>query len=150
MNTTKPILLSGNIHVDERGIIRFVNEFDFQGVKRFYQAINFDVGTIRAFHGHRKEGKYVYVSSGSALVCAVRIDTFNNPSKKTQVERYVLSDQINQILYIPPHFANGWKALSANTILIFFSTSTLKSSAVDDYRFPYDYWGADIWETKHS
>lgn len=140
-------LLEGDIRTDERGTVRFVNAFDFHDVKRFYVVENSDTHPIRAFHGHKEEGKYVYVASGSALLCAVYVDNFDTPSKKTVVERYMLSDKKNQILSIPPHFANGWKALEVNTKVIFFSTSTLTASLNDDFRFPYDYWGIHVWDT---
>jgi len=29
-------LISGGLHVDERGVVSFVNDFDFKGVDRFY------------------------------------------------------------------------------------------------------------------
>lgn len=139
-------LLEGDIHGDERGNVCFVNAFDFHDIKRFYVVQNSNTHPIRAFHGHKKEGKYVYVVSGSALLCAVYVDDFDHPSKKSVVERYMLSDKKSQILSIPPHFANGWKALEENTKVIFFSTSTLEASLNDDFRFPYDYWGAEVWD----
>jgi dTDP-4-dehydrorhamnose 3,5-epimerase-like enzyme len=42
---------------------------------------NHAAGFIRAWHGHKKEAKYVLVVKGSALVCAVGIDNWVNPSK---------------------------------------------------------------------
>lgn len=144
---TQCSLIEGDIHADARGSVRFVNAFDFHDIKRFYVVQNSNTHPIRAFHGHKEEGKYVYVVSGKALLCAVYIDDFNRPSKETVVERYILSDKKSQILSIPPHFANGWKALEPNTKVIFFSTSTLAASLHDDFRFPFDYWGAHIWDT---
>lgn len=135
------------MRTDERGNVCFVNAFDFRDIKRFYVVENSDAAPIRAFHGHKKEGKYVYIATGTALLCAVYVDDFDRPSKEAAVERYILSDKKSQILSIPPHFANGWKMLEANTKVIFFSTSTLASSLNDDFRFPYDYWGAHVWDT---
>lgn len=140
-------LLEGDIQTDERGTVRFVNTFDFHDIKRFYVVQNSATHPIRAFHGHKKEGKYVYAGTGKALLCVVYVDNFNHPSKDAFVKRYILSEKNVQILYIPPHFANGWKALEKNTKVIFFSTSSLATSLKDDFRFPYDYWGADIWNS---
>ena len=53
-------ILDGGIATDDRGCVRFVNDFNFKGVKRFYQVENHRQGFIRAWHGHKKEGKYVY------------------------------------------------------------------------------------------
>ncbi len=138
-------IIKGGIAVDDRGSLRFVNDFKFANVKRFYQVENHRQGFIRAFHGHLLEGKYVYVASGSALVAAVplvRSDDMNVPGGdyyiKEKPKKFVLSAKIPGILYIPPGYANGFKNLEDNTIIIFFSTTTLEESKGDDIRFPYD------------
>jgi len=141
-------LINGGIAVDDRGTVSFINEFNFKGVKRFYQVKNFSTSTIRAFHGHLKEGKYVYVVKGTAIVAAVKMDDIKAPSKNNEVKRYILSDKQPKILYIPPKHANGFRSLEKNTHIIFFSTSTLDESQGDDYRFPPDYWGKEVWEVE--
>jgi dTDP-4-dehydrorhamnose 3,5-epimerase len=134
MDVTKLIL--GGISVDDRGSVRFVNDFNFGDVKRFYQVENHSKGFIRAWHGHKKEGKYVYVSSGSALIGVVNMDT-------EKVEKFVLSSKTPRVLYIPPNNFNGFKSLEENTIILFFSTSTLEESLGDDIRESHDKW--NIW-----
>lgn len=141
----KPQLIKGGLAVDDRGQLSFINDFDFVGVKRFYMAENFTDSTIRAFHGHKKEAKYVFVVSGSALVVAVEMDDTTNPSKDNKVNRFTLSDRSPSVLYIPAGYANGWKALEPDTKVIFFSTTTMEEAKDDDFRFPADYWGDDIW-----
>jgi len=64
-------VLNGGLAVDDRGSVSFVNDFTFEGVKRFYQVENHRKGFIRAWHGHQKEGKFVYVTNGSALIGVV-------------------------------------------------------------------------------
>jgi dTDP-4-dehydrorhamnose 3,5-epimerase len=129
--------IKGAVFADDRGFVRFVNEFDFTSVKRFYQVENHSKGFIRAWHAHEKEAKYVYVAKGSALVGAVDLKT-------ETVTKTTLSSQMPSVLYIPAGFANGFKTLEDNTILMFFSTSTLEESKGDDIRFAYDKW--NIWE----
>ncbi len=135
MDTLQTIV--GGIAVDDRGALRFVNDFDFKGVKRFYQAENHRQRFIRAWHGHKVEGKYVYVTSGSALIGVVNMDT-------NEVTKYILSTKQPKVLYIPPNHYNGFKNLEENTSVIFFSTTTLEESKGDDIRKPYDEW--NIWE----
>ena len=135
MDVTKLIL--GGISVDDRGSVRFVNEFDFEKVKRFYQVENHSKGFIRAWHGHKKEGKYVYVSSGTALIGVVDMETEN-------VQKFVLSSKTPKILYIPPNNFNGFKSLEENTTILFFSTTTLEESLGDDIRESHDKW--NIWD----
>lgn len=144
---TKEIkLIKGDLTCDDRGIISFVNDFNFAGVKRFYQIQNVSKKIIRAFHGHQQEGKYVYVSQGSAKIICARMEEgklLPPPSV------FILSSKKTSILHIPPGFANGFKALEENTTLVFFSTSSLENSKRDDFRFAWDYFGKDIWETEN-
>jgi dTDP-4-dehydrorhamnose 3,5-epimerase-like enzyme len=137
-------MIAGGVAVDDRGFLMFVNDFDFAGVKRFYIVANHEANFIRAWHGHRREGKYVLALSGSALVAAVKVDDWGTPSKDLEVTRVVLSDRKPAVLYIPPGFANGFKTLTPDARLMFLSTSTLEESMGDDIRFPADYW--DPWE----
>lgn len=129
--------IHGGLFADDRGFLRFINDFDFNDIKRFYQVENHSKNFIRAWHGHKKEGKYVYVAQGSALVGAINLDS-------EEIYKTTLTSQSPSILFIPPGFANGFKTLEENTILMFFSTSTLEESKGDDIRFDYDKW--DIWE----
>ena len=130
-------ILNGGISVDDRGSVRFVNEFNFTNVKRFYQIENHRSGFIRAWHGHKKEGKYVYVSSGTALIGVVDMET-------EEISKYILSSKQPKVLFIPPNYYNGFKNLEENTSIIFFSTSTLDESLGDDIRMPHDKW--NIWD----
>jgi dTDP-4-dehydrorhamnose 3,5-epimerase len=142
----EPQLIKGGASADERGVVSFVNDFDFKDVKRFYIIENASLDVVRAFHGHLKEEKYIFLPSGRALVAAVKIDDIQNPSKDKEVQRFFLSAEKPAVLYIPGGYANGIKCLEQGTRVIIFSTATLEESKNDDYRFPYDYWGKDVWE----
>ena len=138
-----PKLIKGGLAVDDRGTVSFVNDFNFQDVKRFYAVENHKQGFIRAWHGHKKEGKYVMLAKGSALVCAVEIDDWDNPSKNLKIHRFVLSEKNPSVLFIPKGHANGFISLSKDAKLIFFSTSSLEESLGDDFRFEARFW--DPW-----
>lgn len=140
----EPVMMSGGLAVDDRGEVGFVNDFSFQGVKRFYTVSNHRAGFIRAWHGHRKEGKYVTAVVGSAVVGAVRIDDWEKPSRELSVERFVLSARKPSVLLIPPGYANGFMSLTDDLKLMFFSTLTLEESARDDVRFDSRLW--DVWQ----
>ncbi|MDO8521820.1 MAG: dTDP-4-dehydrorhamnose 3,5-epimerase family protein [bacterium] len=144
-----PVIIEGGLAIDDRGHISFVNGFAFEGVKRMYQVGNFSLNTVRAFHGHMKEAKYVYVAAGSAVIAAVEMDDTKNPGTDKKVERYILSARKPSVLYIPPGYANGFKPLEGGTVVLFFSTASVEDSKKDDYRFPYDYWGSGVWDTEN-
>lgn len=135
-------ILTGGIAVDDRGSLRFVNDFDFSGVKRFYQVQNHRRGYIRAWHGHEREAKYVWVASGSALVGAVPLTA--KEGDLSEMNKIVLSDMTPKILYIPAGYYNGFMNLEENTRILFFSTTTLEETQGDDIRKPYDAW--NIWQ----
>ena len=61
-------LYEGGLGVDDRGTVAFCNDFKFENVKRFYTVDNSDYMFIRAWHGHKNEGKYVTVVAGTAIV----------------------------------------------------------------------------------
>jgi dTDP-4-dehydrorhamnose 3,5-epimerase len=139
MLSDKPTIIQGGIGVDDRGSVRYANDFNFEGVKRFYQVENHRRGFIRAWHGHHKEGKYVYVAKGSALVGAVQI----NIDSDVQPQKFILSDKQPKILWVPAGYANGFMTLEEDTIVMFFTTSTIEETKNDDIRYPYDTW--NIW-----
>lgn len=138
-----PQLLQGGLAVDDRGETAFVNDFSFENVKRFYVIRNHKAGFIRAWHGHKKEAKYATVISGSALIGAVAIDDFDNPSQDAQVHRFVLSAHKPSMLFIPAGYANGAMNLTHDTNIIFFSTTTMEEAKDDDFRYASHHW--DIW-----
>jgi len=141
-----PTLLSGNLAVDDRGSVRFVNDFHFTGVKRFYAVANHRQGFVRAWHGHKREAKYVLAVTGSALVGAVRVDTWENPSPALKPEKFILSADKPAVLFIPAGYANGFMSLTPDCQLMFFSTATLEESKGDDIRFPSRLW--NIWDVE--
>lgn len=146
----------GNIFVDDRGVLRFVNDFDFltSAIKRFYQVSNHKKGFIRAWHGHMKEKKYVYVVLGSIKICITSLKITTKGANEeiklgSNVQTYILSDKNPKILEISAGFANGFKTLEDNTEIIFFSTSTVEESKNDDYRFKWDILGEEIWKIEN-
>lgn len=140
----EPWLLKGGLAVDDRGTVSFVNDFKFEGVKRFYLVENHQQGFIRAWHGHKYEHKYVLVVKGAALICAVAVDDWTNPSRAAKIWRFTLSEHTPAILYIPAGYANGSMSLTADAKIMYFSTSELQDSMQDDIRFAADYWNP--WE----
>ena len=139
----EPNLIPGDVAVDDRGTVAFVNGFGFEGVRRFYMVANHRQGFVRAWHAHRHEAKYVSVVRGSCVLGAVRIDDWESPSKEAQVHKYVLSSAKPSILYIPPGYANGFMSLTEDAQIIFYSTASMEEARHDDIRYDARYW--DIW-----
>ena len=140
---SKPRIFDGGLSIDDRGEVFFVNDFNFESVKRFYIVTNHTAGFVRAWHAHKHEAKYIMAVSGAAIIGAVKIDDWEQPSKDLPIQRHIISSKKPQVIYIPPGYANGFMSLTAESKLVFFSTSTLQESVGDDIRYDANYW--DIW-----
>ena len=134
------LIIQGGIHDDNRGRLSYVNEFNFDDVKRFYTICNKSTNIVRAWQGHKIENKYFHVTSGSFIICVVKIDNWKNPSKYLPVETFTLSANKSQILKVSAGYATGIKALDENSKLMVFSSNTLEDGKDDDYRFDDNMW----------
>lgn len=133
-------LIDGGSHTDARGTFFFVNDFDMTPVKRLYYIRHADTSVIRAWQGHRHENKYFLCLRGSFLVCGVKIDNFENPSRELKAEPFILRASEPTILHIPSGYANGMKALQEDSLLQVFSDKTMAQAANDLVRFDPQLW----------
>jgi dTDP-4-dehydrorhamnose 3,5-epimerase-like enzyme len=122
-----PTLIKGNQHKDERGLLRFVNDFSLSAVQRMY-CIEPTIDLIRAWQGHQNETKWFYVSRGRFEVQLVSVQNENVRFL------FYLAAEDNQVLEIPSGFYNGFKACRADSQLMVFSDKSLKESTEDDLR----------------
>jgi len=141
-----PVVIKGGIAVDDRGSLRFVNDFDFAGIRRFYMVENHAAGFVRAWHGHRHEAKFVHVVSGAALITAVRIEDARPDVPVDRCFKTVLSDAAPAIVRIPGGYYNGFKTLTPGCRVMFFSDASLEESKNDDLRLPYESINEKVWE----
>lgn len=147
----EPKVISGGKFVDDRGLLSFVNDFAFEGVKRFYQVENHSVGYIRAWHGHKIEGKYVYVPKGAALIQALPLGYVPHvlDGKDLGLVKVTLSSDSPKVLWIPPGYYSGLMNLTTDTVVMFFSTTTMEESKGDDYRLRWDAFGKQLWQENY-
>ena len=114
-------LIEGGMVSDDRGRVGVVNDCDFNEIKRFYVVENANTKSIRGFHGHFSEAKYVFAATGSVVVKAVYLSSKKKPSKKEPVYSFILSADEPAVLYVPPQHANGFRALEPNSKVIFLA-----------------------------
>lgn len=135
-----PTIIKGGTFSDELGSMRFVNDFHFNDVKRFYFIKHSNTEFVRAWQGHQFEKKYFYPISGSFIVAWVKIDDFENPSKNLVPEYHIISSVTSEIVSIPKGYANGLKALEPDSELMIFSDMSLEDSLAENIRYPSDWW----------
>lgn len=131
--------IKGGIAKDDRGQIRFVNDFDMSLVKRFYIIKNLDLTLVRGWRAHRIEQRWFYVLSGSFAIDTVKIDNWETASRELPVERLVLSTDENSVLHLSTGYATAFQALEENSELLVFSDFGIENAPKDDYTYPLDY-----------
>jgi len=110
--------------------------------KRSYIITNNQPGVVRAFHGHKKEGKLFYATKGAFKFIIINMET-------KEWKEYNLLASTPKILYVPGGYYNGFVSLTPDAILITYSTSSMEASINDDYRLSYDILGKNVWKIKN-
>lgn len=141
--SSTPLLLNGGKSEDHRGYVEFYNELKLDYYKRFYIVSNPIEGTVRAWHGHKIEEKLIKVLNGEFLICLVKVDNWDQPSKNLEILEYKLNEN-SGLLYVPSGYANGAINLNSDSKVMYFSSLVLEDSINDDYRFDSKYWNP--WE----
>ena len=93
----EPIIFESKSNSDHRGTVSFTNDLNLNKVVRTYKVINKQARTVRAWHGHKIEEKWISVEDGEFLVCAVKVEDFENP-KITYEEKTYLINSVNSFI----------------------------------------------------
>lgn len=132
--------MKGGLHVDMRGVVSYVNGFDFKGVERFYTIRAHRPYQARGWIGHRRENKWFAPLHGTMLIAVVVPDNWENPSPGLDVQRYVLSHLRPEILHVPPGHVTASVMLTPEALLGVFSSGKIKDAGDDDWRFDAMMW----------
>ncbi|MFZ4435692.1 MAG: WxcM-like domain-containing protein [Flavobacterium psychrophilum] len=119
--------ITGGQFIDQRGLLRFVNDFDMKQIRRMY-LIEPTYGQIRAWQGHKKEQKWFFVLEGSFIIQTVSMQEQQNRSKMI-----VLAED-NRVIHINSGNYNGFEALAEGSKMLVFSDHTIDEAASDDFR----------------
>lgn len=138
----EPQIYNFNYSEDYRGKVFYNNEADLTKIVRTYSVENINLKTVRAWHGHKFEEKWVNVEVGKFLICIVKVDNFSKPNIKNKIYEFEVAPS-SGIIHIPSGFANGAMNLTLENRIRYYSTSTINESSQDDYRFEPQYW--DPW-----
>nr|WP_299034107.1 WxcM-like domain-containing protein [uncultured Tenacibaculum sp.] len=135
-----PFLINGGKHIDERGRINFVNDFDMSEVKRLYYTEHYSTDVIRAWQTHIKEKRWFLCVEGSFTIKLVGVDNIENPSENLKVHEFQLNADNPQVLYIPAMYANGFQAKEENSKLMIFADYAMGVNPNDQVRFDKNKW----------
>lgn len=132
-------IIQGGVAKDQRGQIRFVNDFDMSLVKRFYSIKNIDTELVRGWRGHRMEQRWFYVLSGSFSINIIEIDNWNEASPDLPVRHLKIESKHLQVLHVPPGYATAFRAIEPDSELLVFADYLVNNALLDDYTWPLDY-----------
>ncbi|MBB1645569.1 WxcM-like domain-containing protein [Sphingobacterium sp. UME9] len=135
----EPNTIQGGIAQDERGSIRFVNEFDMSPVKRFYIIRNVDTELTRGWRGHKIEQRWFYVLSGEFSLDLVKIDNWAKPDQSLPIHNIVLRAAEMKVLNVPNGYATAFRALEQDSELLVYADYPLSHAVEDDFTWPVEY-----------
>ncbi|UJH67016.1 sugar epimerase [Allomuricauda sp. SCSIO 65647] len=136
-------LIKGNEFTDDRGALRFFNDFNMGQVVRFYEIAPVNTKIIRAWQAHRYEKKWFHCLAGSFVINLVKVDNFDGPSSALIPHKLILKSDEPNVLAISNGYATGIKAIEEGSRLQVFSDFSLEASKDDDHRFPLNMWEAE-------
>ena len=137
-NFTELGRLTGSMHADFPGFeVRQINYSEMEP------------GAIKAFHLHRRQTDIWYVPPSDKMLL-VLLDLRVGSATENAQRRLVLGDGASRLIRIPPGVAHGVRNLAATRGRIIYFVDTHFSpdpEQSEEGRLPWDFAGADIWET---
>lgn len=134
----KPAIIKGNIHQDERGIIRYNNDFHLSAIKRVYTIQNTDTDFVRAWQGHKIEQRWFSAITGSFRIKLIQIDDWENLSSYSEPLEFVLESNGLDVLHVPAGYISSINSLEEESIMLVFADYEL-GEIQDEYRFSKDH-----------
>lgn len=134
----QPTVIKGGRFQDQRGILRYNNNFTLTDVRRFYTIQNADTTLIRAWQGHRIEQRWFTAIAGGFTIKLIQVDNWDHPSAGLPSQIYHLQADTLDVLHVPPGYVSSIQAIEDHSILLVFADHDLGTQP-DNYRFPSDY-----------
>lgn len=131
-------LISGNCHSDQRGFLFYNNDFDVSQVKRIYIVENKDIDFVRGWQGHQIEKRWFSAITGKFKIELIRVDNWENPSKKLEVNTFIISSGTLDVIYIPQGYISSIQSLEPHSKLLVMADYLL-GEIKDEYRYDIDY-----------
>ena len=132
-----PSIITGGVHIDKRGELKYNNSFNMAQVKRFY-SISLNKKHIRRWQGHKIEQRWFTAISGKFNIQLISVDNWIEPSISLPKIDFELSSKSLNVLHIPSGYLTSIETLDDNSILLAMSDYGL-NEIKDDYKFPSNY-----------
>lgn len=134
----KPYLIKGACFKDDRGELKYNNQFDASVVKRMYMIKNSEANPVRGWQGHQIEQRWFIAVNGRFEIFVIEPDNWTKPSPQLLAENFIIDVQTFDVLHIPPGYITAIKSLQKDSALLTMSDFLL-GTVSDEYRFPINY-----------
>lgn len=132
-----PKIISGKIHNDDRGSLKYNNNFDLSPIKRMYLIENDNALIKRGWQGHKIEQRWFTATSGHFLIQLLKIDHWENPSNNLKSILFELSSATFDVLHIPSGYVTYIESQALDSKLLVMSDYKL-GEIEDDFKYTLD------------
>lgn len=133
-----PKLILGDLYGDQRGVLRYNNDFDLLAIKRFYIIENQKIDFVRGWQGHKTERRWFSVMKGSVRIRLIAVDNWENPNPDLECLEFVLTAIKLDILEVPAGYISSIQFMEEKGILSVMS-DYLIGEIQDEYRYDINY-----------
>lgn len=133
-----PKLILGGLHGDQRGVLRYNNDFDLHAIKRFYIIENQKTDFVRGWQGHKIERRWFSVMKGSVRIRLIAVDNWENPNPDLESLDFVLTAIKLDVLEVPAGYISSIQFMEEGGILSVMS-DYLIGEIEDEYRYDINY-----------
>ena len=133
----EPTLIHGNCHQDDRGCLKYNNDFNALEIKRIYTIENADIQFKRGWQGHKIEQRWFSVVTGKFIIQLIKVDNWENPDSKLKPFVFELSSENLDFLHVPSGYISCIQSKEENSKLLVmadFSAGEIN----DEYRYALD------------
>lgn len=133
-----PKIIKGGFFEDERGVLKYNNEYDAALIRRIYIIENKNKNTIRGWQGHKIQQRWFTAIEGTFNICLMKIENWSIPSNHIEILEFSLDPASLDILFVPPGYISSIQSKSDKNKLLVMADYTL-NEIQDEYKFPFDY-----------
>jgi hypothetical protein len=134
----EPIIISGSNYHDDRGILKYNNDFDTSQIKRIYIIEHKSISFERGWQGHKIEQRWFSALRGSFKISLIAVDNWITPSNDIKPIEYILKESKFNVLHVPAGYITNIQAIEKSSKLIVMSDYFI-NEINDEYRFPLNY-----------
>jgi len=133
-----PILIKGNCHSDNRGKLKYNNDFDATHIKRVYIIENKDIKFKRGWQGHQIEQRWFSALTGNFEIQLIGVDDWENPSQELQPLVFHLSSDDMDVLHVPAGYISCIQSKEDEARLLVMADYLL-GEIKDEFRYPLEH-----------